>query len=100
MKAICDNESYAIQTVSQLFELYYLIFWKNYLENENTQNLTLAIIYFCKMISTFYNNYQENQIATLLFINTDLPFAKSIVKIYIEILKQKQNYLSKNFDYK
>ena len=44
IEAICDCVVYAKKSKSNyLLELYYLVFWKDYLEKKNTRELTLPI---------------------------------------------------------
>ena len=43
IKGIWDSTVYTKESVRQLPELYYLILWKGYLEEKNTQEPALAI---------------------------------------------------------
>lgn len=61
-------------------KLYYLISWKKYLKEENTQELTLAFQQFKNLIIFFYKNYLEKLSAIFKTINTIPPITRLIVK--------------------
>lgn len=91
VELIRDNAIYANKTARrQLQRLYYFVFWKNYLEAKITDELTSAIMYFCKMIDIFYKDHPKKLTATFLFINPILPITKPSTKPFVKILKQKQ----------
>lgn len=65
VEVICDNEIYIKKSDSgHLQGLYYLIFWKNYLEKENTWEYTWAIQYFWRLITISHNEHSKKPIAT------------------------------------
>ena len=43
VEIICENTVYVKKLAGHLSKLYYLIFWKSYLKEENTQEFILAI---------------------------------------------------------
>ncbi len=59
---------------------------KSYLEDKNTWNSTSIIIYFCKIISTFYKDYLEKLIAMTLFIDSVLLMIKRLAKPLVKPL--------------
>ena len=94
VKAICDSAVYAKESESShLLGLYYLVFWKRYLEEENTWESALAIQHLRKLISLFHKNYPDKPTMIFEAINTTLPMAqptiKPIVKPFLVILIKK-----------
>ena len=97
-EAIIDSVVYGQQTNNnQMSGLYYLILWKDYLEEENSREPSSAVIYFRKLISTFYKKYPKKSIATSLPLNSTLSIAKSMV---FKEPKQKCGRLSKKANQK
>ena len=56
MEAIWDSAVYTKEVDGHLPELYYLVIWKGYPEEENTWESSLVVMYLRKMISTFHKN--------------------------------------------
>lgn len=57
MEAIKDSAIYIIENISQLSELYYLVFGKSYSEDKSTWKIVSTIMHLYKMINTFYKYY-------------------------------------------
>ena len=66
---------------------YQLIFWKGYLEEKNTWEPSLAVIYFRKFISTFHKEYPEKPTA----ISSPLDSVPLMIKPLVS-KKPKQKY--------
>ncbi len=91
VKAICDSEVYAKESDSgQLLGLYYLVSWKDYPEEENTWEPTLAVLHLCKFTSTFHRNHPEKPTAIFLLIDSAPPMARPTVKTKTEVSSTKQ----------
>lgn len=58
-------------------------------QKKNTQEFALVVLYLCKIISIFYCNHLEKQIATSQLIDFGLLMVKSIVKPKVEISDSK-----------
>ncbi len=78
-EAIIDSAIYSKETNNQMLDLYYLILWKSYPEEENTQKHSAAVKYLRKLISIFYKEHLKQSIATFLSLDSTLPIAKPIV---------------------
>ncbi len=93
VKAIIYNKMYGSQANDndQIPDLYYLVLWKSYLEEKNTQKLSSAVIHLRKLINTFHKKYLEKLIATSLPLDSISPMARP----FILKLKQKYSHLSK-----
>lgn len=95
METIKDNTVYANKVAeNQLPGFYYFISWKSYPEAENTKELASTVMYFYKIISTFQKNHPKNPIAIFLSIYSVLPILKLSTKLFIKMLKQKQDGLA------
>ena len=79
MEAIQDNAVYAKEANGHLQRLYYLVVWKSYLEEENTWEPSLAVIYLWKMVSTFHKNHPKKPTATSAPLDSALPMAKPTI---------------------
>ncbi len=91
VETICDSKVYAKESDSgQLPSLYYLVLWKDYLEEENTWEPTSAVLHLCKLISTFHHDYPEKPTATSPPIDSALPMTRPIVKPRAEASSTKQ----------
>ena len=81
LKAICDSAVYARELKSgHLPGLYYLVFWKDYLKEENNREPYSAIQYLRKLISLFYKVHLDKPIAISKVIDTALPIARPTIK--------------------
>lgn len=89
VEAIYNNAVYASKLQGHLPDLYYLILWNGYSEEKNTCEPALVVLYFCKLISTFYYNYPKKPIATFLPIISITPTGRPILRP-IEALNTKQ----------
>ena len=65
IQVICDSMVYTKKSIDYLSGLYYLIFWKGYLEEKNIWEPTIAIKHLRKLISLFYKD-SSNKITTIL----------------------------------
>lgn len=90
VEVICDFKIYANELESYLLNLYYLISWNSYPEEENTLESALVIEYLQRLVTTFHKKYQEKPIAISLPINLILPTARPIVKLRASNNKQKR----------
>ncbi len=91
VEAICDSAVYAKESehVYHLPSLYYLISWKGYPKEENTWEPVLAMLHFCKLISTFYHDYPEKLTATSPPIDSVPLMARPTVRPEAPITKRK-----------
>ncbi len=81
VEAICNSKVYAKESDSgQLPGLYYLVSWEGYPEEENTWEFALAVLYFCKLISTFHRDHPEKLTATSPPIKSSPPMINPTVK--------------------
>ena len=81
MKAICNSAVYTRESESShLPGLYYLVFWKGYLEEENTWELALAVQHFRKLINLFYKDHPDKPTVTFEANDTTSSMAKPIIK--------------------
>ena len=81
VEAIRDSAVYARESESgHLPGLYYLVFWKGYLEEENTWEPASAVQHLRKLISSFYKDYPDKPTATSPAIDTASPMARPTVK--------------------
>ena len=95
LEAIWDSAIYVKESKSDhLPDLYYLVLWKRYLEEENTWELASTIQHLKKLISLFHKDHPDKPTATSLAINTIPSVARPIVKP-IEPLKQKWEWLKR-----
>ena len=96
VKAIRDSVVYAKEANGHLLELYYLVAWKGYPKEENTWELSLAIMHLWKMINTFHMDHPEKPIAISVFLDSVLPMAKPTIQLSI---KQKRGRQAKAIRY-
>ena len=90
VEAIRDSKVYARELEpDHLPGLYYLVSWKEYLEEENTWELASAVQYLRKFISLFHKDHSDKPNATSSAIDTAPPMARPTVKP-AKLLKQKQ----------
>lgn len=77
---IWDNIVYARKSNRYLLKLYYLLFWKGYLKDENINKPALVVQYFWKLAEIFNKENFDKSIAIFLFVNATPPMAKPIIK--------------------
>ena len=72
-----DSTVYAKEsTTGQLSELYYLVLWKGYPEEENIWEPALAIQHLWKLVTAYHKDNPEKPTATSLHVNMALPMAR------------------------
>ena len=98
MEAICNNAVYTRESTGHLPEFYYLVFWKGYLETENTQEPYSAVQHLRKHINFFDKNHSNNPTAISKAIDTAPAMGRPMIKPRAKptALKQKQSQLSGN----
>ena len=79
VETIKDSAIYAKEAEKHLPGRYYLVFCKDYPEEENTRESSSTFMHLWKMIFTFHKNHPEKPTATSLFLNSTLPIAKPSV---------------------
>ena len=88
VEAIWDSVVYASKSESGwLADLYYLVMWKGYPEEENIWESSSTIQHLKKLINFFHKNHPEKPTATSLPIDFALPIARPTVRP--TLLKQK-----------
>ena len=92
VEAIWESEVYTKEADRHLSQLYYLVVWKSYPEEENTWEPFLAIMHLQKMINTFYKDHPKKPTAISPFLDSAPPMAKLTVNFPA---KQKQRQLKK-----
>ncbi len=90
VKAICDGVVYSSKLESHLSNLYYLVLYKEYPEEENTWEPALAIQHLWRLVTIFHHDYLDKPITTFPLINSALPMIKLTVKSKAETSKTKQ----------
>lgn len=81
VETIWNNVVYTKESKScYLPGLYYLVFWKSYLKEENTWKPALVIQNFRKLSSLFHKNYLDKLIVTFPTIDITLLMARLTVK--------------------
>lgn len=94
--AISNSEIYVKESnSSHLLGLYYLVLWKDYIEEEITWELISAGLYLCNIINTFYYNYLKKLIITFPPINFVRLMIKVTIKPKTPSSKQKRDPLAK-----
>ena len=94
VEAIRDSVVYARESeLGHLPGLYYLVWWKRYLEEENTLEPASAVQHLRKLISLFYKDHPNKPIATFSAIDTASPMARLTIKP-AEPPQQKQRRLA------
>ena len=91
VEAICDSTVYVKELKSgQLPGLYYLIFWKDFPEEENTWESASAIQYLRRLVSTFYKENPDKPTINSTPVDIAPPTAKPTVKQGAQNNKQKR----------
>lgn len=100
VETIWDNTVYGTTIKDQLLGLYYLVYWKIYLESKNTLEPTLVIPYPQKLIISFHKKYPEKLISISLSLNSALSIVYLLIKLMVitETPKQKQGCLMKGIN--
>ena len=80
VKAIRDSVVYAKEADRHLPGLYYLVAWKSYSKEKNTQKPSLAVMHLRKMVSTFHKDHLEKSIATSAPLDSAPPMAKPTIQ--------------------
>ena len=91
IKAIQDSAIYAKEVDGHFSGLYYLVAWKDYPEEENTWESSLAVMHLRKMVSTFHKDHLEKPTATSVPLDFAAPMAKPTIQL---LAKQKQERLT------
>ena len=73
---IWDSVVYAKESAGQLPELYYLVSWKGYPEEENTWKPALAIQHLQRLVTAYHKDNPEKPTATFDPVNTAPPMAR------------------------
>ena len=94
VEAIIDSAIYTKEAKTHLPDLYYLIFWKSYLEEKSTWKLFFIIMHLRKMISMFHKDHLKKPTATSSLFNSAPSMAKPSVKPAKPSAKQKQGCLT------
>ena len=90
VKVIIDSTIYVKEVKEQLPDLYYLVSWKSYPEEESTWEPFFAVMHLWKTISTFHKDHPEKPIATFPPLDSALSMAKPSVKLPVKpFAKQK-----------
>lgn len=87
IEAICDNRVYAKESDDHPLSTYNLVFWKSNLEEKNTQEPTLAVMYLQRLLFTCQHDYLKKLIVISSPIYSGTLIIKSIAKA---VVKQKQ----------
>ena len=83
--AIRDSAVYAKETHRHLPGLYYyLLTWKGYLEEENTWELSSAVLHLRKIVSTLHKDHLEKSTITSTPLDSTLPMAKPTIQLSIK----------------
>ncbi len=90
VEAIRNSAVYARESEGHLPGLYYLVSWKAYPKEENTWEHALAMLYLCKLNSTFHRDHPERLTATSPPIDSAPPMARPTVKPRAEASSTKQ----------
>ena len=89
---IQDSAVYAKEADGHLPELYYLVAWKGYPEEENTWEPSSAVMHLRKMVSTFHKDHPEKPTATSAPLDSAPPMAKPTIQLPA---KQKRGRLTR-----
>lgn len=83
IKVLCGSAVYTREFQGHLPDLYNLVSWKGYLEEENTWKPVLAIQNPQKLATNFYKEYPENPMVVSLLIDSAPPIARLTAKLSI-----------------
>lgn len=70
IKIINNSAIYITKTIYQVLRLYYLISWKDYLEDKNTLDPASAIMYLQKIANNFHKNHPKKLPTTSSLIDS------------------------------
>ena len=80
-EAIWDNAVYTMKSESgHPLELYYLVAWKSYTEEENIWEPVSAVQHLRKLISSFHKDHSKKPTVSSLPVDSALPMARPKVK--------------------
>ena len=80
VETICESAVYARESEGHLPDLYYLVSWKGYPEEENTWEPASAIQHLRRLVSTFHKEHPEKPTATSPPTDSAPPRARPTVK--------------------
>ena len=81
VEAIQNSAVYAKEVDGHLPELYYLVEWKGYPEEESIWKPFSAVMHLRKIVSTFHNDYPEKPTATSAPLDSAPPMAKPTIQL-------------------
>ena len=84
VEAIRDSAVYAKEEDGHLPRLYYLIVWKDYPEEVNTWEPSLAVMHLRTMVSSFQKDYPEKLTTTSASLDSVLSIAKPTTQFSIK----------------
>ena len=93
VEVIIDSIVYTKEIEGHLPSLYYLVFWKSYLEKKSTWEPSSIVMHLWKMISTLHKNHPKKPTATFPPLNSIVSMAKPSVKPTKPSVKEKQSHL-------
>ncbi len=101
METIRDSTVYARESQSDhLPELYYLVSWKGYPEEENTWEPSSAVQHPRKLLSSFHRYHPDKPKATSPAVDTAPPMARPTIRSTVKptepASKRKRNRPAKN----
>ena len=80
VKTIINSAIYTKEIEEHLPGLYFLIFWKDYIEEKSIWEPFFAVMHLQKIISTFYKDHQDKPTVTFLSLNSASSMTKPSVK--------------------
>ena len=92
VETIWDSAVYANETKGHLPGLYYLVAWKRYCKQENTEKLLSAIQHLKKLTSFFHKKHLKESTTTFPPIDFAPPMTRLIIKPIRPTTKRKQSW--------